>query len=129
MDPCCTNSNKHRWKMKDIIEEISSRLLNQIFIGLSVRIHIILYQLEYLFPKPHANLSGMASCQQTISSENHSLLTMCTKMWMVSWNYTSESTSSNILHQSRGRMVCQVIPWLEVLLPIPCCSWSLKTAP
>lgn len=41
-------------------------------------------------------------------------------MWKVSCNYTSESTSSNILHQSWCRMVCQVIPWLEVLLSTPC---------
>lgn len=68
--------------MIDLIEDIISRYrpLDRHINGLSVRIHIILYHLEYLFQKHHANLSGMTSSQTTISSENHQLLTMCTKM-------------------------------------------------
>lgn len=68
--------------MKDMIEEIISRyrLLDHLINGLPVRIHIILYHVEYLFPKHHANLSGMTSSQKTISSKNHQLLTMCIKM-------------------------------------------------
>lgn len=44
-------------------------------------------------------------------------------MWMVSWIYTAESTSNNILHQSWYRMICQVMLSLEVLLLTPCCSF------
>lgn len=67
--------------MKDMIEEIISRyrLLDHLNNGLPVRIHIILYHLEYLFPKHHANLRGMTSSQKTISSKNHQLLTTCIK--------------------------------------------------
>lgn len=123
-DACCTNSNKHRWKLKDIIEEIISRcrFLDPNFTGSSVRIHIILYHLEYLFPNHHANLSGMTRSQQTISREIHQLSTMWTKMWMISWNYTSESISRNIFHQSWCRMVRQVILGRRSSWPILCCS-------
>lgn len=86
--------------MKDITEEIisSCRLLNQTFIEFSVRIHIILYYLEYLFSKHHANLNGMTNSQQTICSENHPLLTMWSKIWMVSWY--QQQLSPSILVQN-----------------------------
>lgn len=64
--------------MKDMIEEIlsSCRFPDLGIIGLAVGFHIILYQLEPLSPKHHANLSGMTSSQQTISSENCQLWTI-----------------------------------------------------